>query len=94
MPEAEAAQLLFGLFGPALIGGGAGGAGMEDLANADRRVGKNRLGSLFGESADADDPFRLQNADDFAQMGVADETGYTFCLVMQVHWNGTEGGAR
>ena len=31
---------------------------------------QNGLGSLFGESADADDPFWLQNADDFAQMGV------------------------
>ena len=70
-PKAELSQLFFGLFCPALVGEGVGGAGMEDLADADRRVGKNELGSLFGEGADADDPFWLQDVDDFAQVGVA-----------------------
>lgn len=80
-PDAELAQLRGHSPGPILIGSGTGWTGMEDLAESgpDWRTGpdwrillsENCDGTFRREIADADNPVRRQNANDFPEVIVA-----------------------
>ena len=70
-PNALVGHLGGGLFGPASVGGGAGGAGMEDFPDADVHSTEGLGGALLGEAADGDEPLGLEDFHDAAQVGVA-----------------------
>ena len=62
-PNPLRGQLGGGLFGPASVGGGAGGTGVEDFSDADVHSTERFGGAFFGEAADGDEPFGLENFD-------------------------------
>ena len=70
-PDSERFELAGGEGGPVAVGGGAGGAGVEDAAEFQGAVPEDELRAFGGEVADADQPFRLQGGDDGAQVPVA-----------------------
>ena len=60
-----------GLFGPASVGGGAGGTGVEDFSDADVHSTERLGGAFFGEAADGDEPLGLEDFHDAAEVRVA-----------------------
>ncbi len=64
-------ELLGGGGGPAAIGCGAGGGGVQDLAVFDVDSVEGVLGLLLGEASDADDPFGLEDFDAASEVQVA-----------------------
>ena len=70
-PNALGGHLGGGLFGPASVGGGAGGTGVKDFSDADVHSSEGFGGAFFGEAADGDEPFRLENFHDAAEVRVA-----------------------
>ncbi len=70
-PNALVGQLGGGLFGPAAVGGGAGGAGVENFANADVNAIKGFGCAFLGKAAHGDEPFGFKNFHDAAQVGIA-----------------------
>ena len=70
-PNALDGHLVGGLFGPASVGGGAGGAGVEDFSDADVHSTERLGGAFFGEAADGDEPFGFENFHYPAEMVVA-----------------------
>lgn len=67
----ECGQLFFSLLLPAPVGGGAGGAGVQDAANRQATVTQRGSGPVGGELADADDPLRLAPSHQAAEGFVA-----------------------
>ena len=70
-PNALVGQLGGGLFGPAAVGGGAGGAGVENFANADVNAIKGFGCTFFGEAAHGDEPIGFKKFYDAAQVRIA-----------------------
>ena len=71
LPNALGGHLGDGLFGPASVGGGAGGAGVKDFSDADVDASKCFGGAFFGKAADGDEPFRFKDSHHAAQVRVA-----------------------
>ena len=69
-PNVLRGHLGSGLFGPASIGGGAGGAGVEDFSDADVDAVQRLGGAFFGEAADGNEPFGFEDFHNAAQVGV------------------------
>ena len=70
-PNALIDQLGGGLFGPSAVGGGAGGAGVENFANADVNAIKGFGCTFFGEAAHGDEPIGFKKFYDAAQVRIA-----------------------
>ena len=70
-PNALLGHLGGGLFGPAAVGGGAGGAGVQDFADAHVQAGQCLGGAFLGKAAHGDEPLRLQDFHHAAQVRIA-----------------------
>lgn len=68
-PNAEGLELLSGDGVPVAVGGWAGGTGMENAA--DSGLGTVLERASFGETADANDPFGLEDFGDLLEVSVA-----------------------
>lgn len=68
-PDSEGLELLSGDGVPVAIGGWASGAGMEDAT--DFGLGTVLERASFGETADANDPFWLEDFGDSLEVSVA-----------------------
>src|SRR5438045_1936649 len=71
LPNAQLLQLGRRAAGPIPIGGGTRRAGVQDGGDFGRGSRKDAAGTGFGESADSQQPFRLQNAHHLSKMFIA-----------------------
>ena len=72
LPHAQRDQFAGGGEAPVgAVGLGTGGAGMQNLADADSRALGGGLGTFTGEGTDADEPFGLEDCEQLAEMLIA-----------------------
>ena len=72
LPHAQRDQFAGGGEAPVgAVGLGTGGAGMQNLSDADSRALGGGLGTFTGEGTDADEPFGLENFQQLAKMLIA-----------------------
>src|SRR5438105_6699961 len=71
LPDSELAQLGCGKKGPIAICCRAGWTGMKNPAETDLSVRKGLFGAFKGKTPNSDEPFRLKDSDNIAQVFVA-----------------------